>query len=209
MGIIRQGIFGGFEKRTGGLVGRRVKGKNIISAPRHPTDKPMTQAQLDHQKKFELLIRFLKRISNLIRLGFKNNTGKGNAFNAAVKYNFRNLITGASANFSIDYTKLAFSRGSLAGANNPVVSLGLNSVKITWEPSVQTRFNQHTDKAIILVCYPEPDRMVLRINLATRASLECEMALAPDMAGIPMHVFMAFVSADEKEVSNTEYLGTL
>ena len=126
-----------------------------------------SQAQIDQQLKFKLLNRFLRRLIRLIKLGFKKNAGKGNAFNAAVKYNFNRIITGSSANFSIDYTKLVFSRGSLAGANNPAVSLGLNSVKINWQPDVQNRFNQYTNRAIILVCYEEPDQMVSLIRVIT------------------------------------------
>jgi hypothetical protein len=204
---MRQGIFGGFEKRTGALVGRRVKGKSVISAVQHKILKPRTQAQIDQQLKFELVIRFLMRMTYLINIGFKHAAGKGNAFNAAVKYNFRKIIIGASPNYSIDYTKLVFSRGSLAGANTPGVSLGVNAVKVSWLPDVQARFNQNTDRLMIFVYYPDKNIMVSLISYTTRLMLEYEMALPANLAGYPMHVFTSFVSADDREVSNSEYLG--
>ncbi|MBB5440857.1 hypothetical protein HDC92_004561 [Pedobacter sp. AK017] len=207
MGIIRQGIFGGFENRTGGLVGRRLNGKNVISAPPHQTDKLMTQAQIDQQLKFGLVIQFLKRMTYLIKVGFKQGTGKGNAFNRAVKYNFGNIITGTSPDYSIDYTKLVFSRGSLAGPNAPAIHLELNAVKVSWLPDAQTRFNQHRDRASFLVYCPGKNVIVTLTSSTERSALGYNIAVPQDFEGDEMYVFMAFVSADGKVVSDSVYLG--
>lgn len=76
MGILRKGIFGGFENRTGFLIGRRVRGKSVVTALRHEVLKPRTQAQIDQQLKFELVVSFLKWFKSLIAIGFKDPKGK-------------------------------------------------------------------------------------------------------------------------------------
>jgi hypothetical protein len=208
MGIIRQGIFGGFEKRTGGLVGRRMRGRSLISAPQHKSAKGRSQAQLDQQLKFELVLTFLSRFRHLIANGFRHAAGKGNAFNAAVKYNFRNnIIIGASPDYVIDYPKLVYSRGSLAGPNAPMVSLGVNMLTVTWLPEAQSQFNRYLDKANFLVYCPDKKMALVYPDRTFRSSLGYNLPLPVNLGGFPLHVYMSFISVDGREVSNSEYLG--
>jgi hypothetical protein len=209
MGILRKGIFDGFENKTGPLIGRRVKGKSVISAVQHRTTKPRTQAQLDQQLKFELVVRFLCWFKGLIAVGFRDPAGKRNSFNTAIKYNFKNIITGASPDYQIDYPKLVYSRGSLFGPNNPTVGLGAYEVAINWQPDGQNQFNQHTDKASFLVYCPGKNAFVILISLVERSALGYSVAIPQDFAGHQVHVFMSFVSADGKVVSDSAYLGSI
>lgn len=207
MGIIRQGIFGGFENRTGALIGKRINGKNVICALPHRSAKPRSRKQLEQEARFQLVIQFLSRLNRLLPIGFRKSAGKGHAFNAAVKYNFDLIITGSFPDYSIDCTKLVFSRGSLAPANHPVPSRAADLITINWQVAAQTQFNRNTDKVMAFAYCPGADVMVSEISTATRLMLEYEMALPAGLAGLPILVFMAFVSADGKEVSNSEYLG--
>ncbi|MBB5438640.1 hypothetical protein HDC92_002321 [Pedobacter sp. AK017] len=209
MGIIRQGIFGGFEGRTGPLVGRKVKGKSVISGLPHKATKPRTAAQIDQQLKFELVFGFLKWLKRLIAIGFRDPDGKKNSFNAAVKYNFKHIITGTSPDYGIDYSKLVFSKGSLAGPNSPSVSLGTNAIVINWQPDVQHQFSQHTDRASFLVYCPGKNAFVIKVSATERLMLGYSMGIPQDLTGYDMHVFMSFTSADEKVVSDSVYLGTI
>lgn len=209
MGILRQGIFGGFENRTGALVGKRIGGNSVICAIPHKTTKPRSQKQLEQELKFRLVIGFLRRLNSLIVLGFKKNAGKGHAFNAAVKYNFNRIITGALPNYRIDCKGLVFSRGSLAPANTPLLTRGHNLVLISWQPTLQTQFCRNSDKVLIWIYCPGADVMVTKFSSATRAELECEVVFDIDFGTLPLDVFMAFVSADGKDVSTSEYLGII
>lgn len=209
MGIIRQGIFGGFEGRTGPLVGRKVNGKSIIAAFPRKTTKPRTAAQIDQQLKFDLVIGFLKWLKCLIAIGFKDPDGKKNSFNTAVKYNFKRIITGTSPNYSIDYSKLVFSRGSLAGPNSPSVSLETNTLIINWQPDVQQQFNQHTDRASFLVYCPGKIEIVIHTSSIERSALGYRIAIPQNFEGNEMYVFMSFRSANGKVVSDSKFLGTV
>jgi hypothetical protein len=209
MGILRQGIFGGFENRTGALVGKRIGGNSVICAVQHKATKPRSQKQLEQGLKFRLVIGFLRRLNSLIALGFKKCAGKGHAFNAAVKYNFNGIITGVLPNYSIDCKGLVFSRGSLAPADTPLLSRGLNSVLVSWQPTLQTQFCRNSDKVLVFIYCPGADVMLTRFSSTARAELEYEVVFDIDLGTLPLDVFMAFVSADGKEVSTSEYLGII
>lgn len=207
MGILRKGIFDGFENKTGGLVGKRINGKNVICARQHKPVKPRSQLQIDQKVKFKLVLQFLSRFKGFIKVGFRNVKSNGTAFNAAVRFNFERLITGTGPGYAIDYTKLRYSRGCLAGPNSPAVIAGIDSILANWVPDRQSYFNRDTDKASFLVCCPDKNVTLKYPDKALRAELEAVLQLPPGLSGYAKYVFMHFVSADGKEVSDSKYLG--
>lgn len=209
MGILRKGIFGGFEKKTGALIGRRAKGKSIISAIQHKHAKFRTVAQLDQQLRFDRANSVLKWFSDLIAVGFKRTAGKGSAFNAAVRYNFRALVTGISPDYLIDYSKLVYSRGSLAGPHRPSISRLNDGLQVNWLPDMQTRFNQYADKATFVIYCPDREMIVKFPKHVVRTAMECVLPLPPGLTDIPLYGWMSFISADEKVVSDSVYLGVI
>lgn len=209
MGILRKGIFGGFEQKTGPLVGRWLKGENVISAIQHKSTKSRSQEQLDQQLKLGLVVSFLKCFSELIAVGFRRVMGKGNAFNAAVKYNFDRILTGIAPDYVIDYSMLVYSKGSLAEPNSPGVLLVDDVIKINWLSDIQTRFNQHTDKAGFIVYCPDENYIITEVGVVVRSALGYDITLPPGLNGKRLYCFMNFVSADGKVVSNSVYLGTI
>lgn len=206
MGILRNGVFGNFENRTGALVGRVIRKRNVISAVPHRSYKEKTQAQLDQQLKFVAVAKFLKQFKCLIAVGFAHVRHR-NAFNAAVTYNFKNIIIGVSPDYGIDCSKLVYSRGCLAGPNSPSVDGEENRLCISWLPHVESRLNQHTDRASFLVYCPDKQLTLIFDRAVSRGTLEFELELPEGLNGYALHVYMSFVSADGKEVSNSRYLG--
>ncbi|WP_316812620.1 DUF6266 family protein [Pedobacter heparinus] len=209
MGILRKGVFDGFEGKTGPLIGRKVNGKCVISGLRRKATKPRTQAQTDQQLKFALVVSLLKWFKSLIAVGFKDPEGKKNSFNRAVKYNFKQIVVGTSPDYSIDYSKLVFSIGSLVGPNSPAISLGKHAVVISWQPDVQTQFNRYTDKASFMMYCPGKNHKVIVIGAAERSALGYVIAIPQDFTGYEMQMYMSFVSADGKVVSDSVYLGLI
>ncbi|MBB5436910.1 hypothetical protein HDC92_000574 [Pedobacter sp. AK017] len=208
MGILRNGMFGNFENRTGPLVGRVIRKRNVITAVQHRSSREKTQRQLDQQLKFALVSAFLKRFKGLIAVGFAN-VDRRHAFNAAVKYNFRKIVIGDSPAYGIDYSKLVYSRGCLAGPNSPSVTVQTDSLLISWLPHAQSQLNRYSDRASFLVYCPERQITVIFAGPVNRASLGFELALPVGLTAFPMHLYMSFVSADGKEVSNSMYLGMI
>jgi len=209
MGILRKGIFGGFEKKTGMLIGRCAKGKSIISAVQYKKVKLRTVAQLDQQLRFDLANSVLKWFSDLIAVGFKHIAGKGSAFNTAVRYNFRALVTGISPDYVIDYSKLVYSRGSLDGPHRPSINRLSDGLQVSWLPDVQTRFNQHSDQATFVIYCPDREMIMKFPEYVIRAAMGCFLPMPPGLRDVPLHAWMSLISADGKVVSDSVYLGVI
>jgi hypothetical protein len=207
MGILRKGIFGGFKNKTGGLVGRMVGGKNVITALPHKSLKDCTEAQVSQQQKFELILTTLKWFSSLIEIGFKHAKDKGSAFNACVKFNYNRILIGVAPDYNIDYSKLIYSKGSLVGAAMPMLSLITGGIRINWLPDMETRFNRNTDKASFVAFCVEKEMILIYRDLATRADLQVVLSLSAHAAQDNWHIWMHFENAQGNEVSNSAYLG--
>jgi hypothetical protein len=206
MGIIRQGIFGGFEGKTGPLVGRRVNGKSVISAVSHPTVRKRSADEVNHTLKFTMVTTVLKSFTPLIMIGF---AGESNAFGKAISYNFKTLIKGTGPDFTIDYAKLKYSRGKLAGPNTPVAIKMGNAIQLSWLAEEQNQFNRHTDKACFMVYCPAKAMAITAIFKATRVELGADLQLPSDLSTELWQVYMSFTSADSKLSSDTAYLGNI
>ena len=209
MGILTFGVFSGFRKRTGPLVGRTVNHKNVVSMVGHASSVPASSGQLEQQLMFKLVVLLLARFKNLIAIGF---TYKGvrSAFNAAVKYNFQHVVLGNFPDYHIDYARVMYSRGKLAGPSCPSVSAGTaGNLRFSWLAGEQNRFSRYTDKATFLVYSPSRKLAATAIGKATRSDLVYEMVLPSGFSDAELHCYMGFVSADGKEVSNSVYLGVI
>ena len=72
MGIIYRGILGGFQNKTGAVVGVRWRGLDVMRGIPRKSNKPDSQAQLDYQMKFRLLSQLLTKVASVVEIGFKD-----------------------------------------------------------------------------------------------------------------------------------------
>jgi hypothetical protein len=70
MGILRQGVLGGFRKKTGTVVGASHRGQDIIRGLPRISKKAPSKGQLDQRTKYGLVKKFLNRISHPGKLKF-------------------------------------------------------------------------------------------------------------------------------------------
>ncbi|WP_285008357.1 DUF6266 family protein [Pedobacter faecalis] len=210
MGIQIWGAFGGFQKKTGALVGRRVNGQNVITAIPHPSELPPSEGQLSFRARFKLVVSFQKWITPLIRTGFRNaHKEKQNAFNAAFVYNYRNAVTGSGLNWTIDYPKFMYSSGMLGNAAGLEMQVNTDAqLDFSWTAVPDTGVGAASDKASFVVYNPAQDKFVVRADAALRSALTYDLAVPVNFSGDTVHVWMNFVSADGKTASNTLYVGS-
>ena len=71
MGIINQGILGGFSGKVGPIVGFRWKSNYYIRARAAKVSNPRTPKQQEQRGKFATAFSFLKAIKPFIRIGYK------------------------------------------------------------------------------------------------------------------------------------------
>jgi hypothetical protein len=211
MGIQIWGAFGGFQKKTGALVGHWLKGQNVITAIPHPSQKPPTQAQLDQRAKFKLIVSWLSWINALVKTGFAEaRKEKQSPMNAAVAYNYANAITGVSPNFTIDYAKAAYSKGRLSPAYNPSVSTSVaDEITFDWSADFNTGFGAATDLATLVAYNPDKNRFVYLSAAAARSALTFTLDMPADFAGDLVYCYISFVSANGKMLSDSTYIGVV
>nr|WP_068892136.1 DUF6266 family protein [Pedobacter panaciterrae] len=208
MGILYSGIHGGYQKRTGGLVGRRLGYKSVISAIPHKSLIPRSTGQLEQQIKVSLLSSFLRGFKPMINIGFAHHVKKQSPRNVALAHNYSIVFYDDYPDYQIDYSRLVCSRGKLQGLNSPLVTLGdePDTIEFKWLPDLQNRLNRSTDYVCFAVYDAIRDITITAIKMAKRADLSYLMTLPSGYAGDELHCYIAVASASDKDTSNSTYL---
>lgn len=208
MGRLKNGPFSGFTGRTGSLVGSRKNGKWIMSAVRATAPGTPSVLQLNQQMKFGMMTGWLSWINSFLKLGYQSYDSEMSPFNAAVRYNLEKAVTGVAPNYTIDYPKVLLSRGVLAPAYNPVMATTVDAqLDFSWADNIGEYTGEDTDLAVFIVYNPSQQLFVKCIGPATRASGSFDMELPGSFSTQNVHVYMAFLSANKKLVSTSQYLG--
>ena len=208
MGRLKNGPFSGFTGRTGSLVGSRKNGKWIMAAVRATAPGTPSELQRNQQMKIGLMTGWLSRINGFLKVGYRKYDGEMSPFNAAVRYNLEKAVTGVAPVYTIDYPKVLLSNGALSPAYNLVMATTLDAqLDFSWEDNIGEFTGEDTDQAAFIVYNPTQEVFVMVIGPATRASGSFDMELPASFSTQNVHVYMAFVSANKKLVSTSQYLG--
>jgi len=126
-----------------------------------------------------------------------------------MSYVLNNAITGTAPNFNVDYANALLSRGGLSGVLNPTTDLTTaGQVSFGWgDNSLEGNANT-TDKAMLLVYNPSKKDSIIILDGAIRTAGSEVVTIPSTYAGDTVELFMAFVSADGTQVSNSVYLGS-
>ncbi|MDR6783327.1 hypothetical protein ABIE26_000185 [Pedobacter africanus] len=210
MGIIRQGILGGFRNKTGSVVGAYWRNRDVIRGLPRASNKAATQLQINQRFKFGMVTAFVARLSGFIDMGFGSGGGSTSAMNQAVAYHLSNAITGVAPNFTIDYTKVKINKGKLLLANGIQVAITAAArIDFTWLNTVPDgKYKDATDRANVVVYNPTKDTFVVLPSAAARSALGYNLIVPPDYSGDQVHCYISFSSIIHKKlVSDSEYIG--
>ena len=210
MATINQGILGPFSGKVGTVVGAIWKGIATIRSYNPNVTNPNTPAQQEQRAKFGLMVSFLRPFLALLNLGFGLKAIKQTAFNAAMKYNMANAITGVYPAFSIDYSKVLLGEGNLPAAlNAAAVSVLANKIDFTWDDNSTEGGADPLDKIVISVYHPVLKKAVSVIGAATRTA-GTQTVTVPDVwASATVQTYIGFTNANEDVVSNIEFLAAV
>jgi hypothetical protein len=208
MGKIFQGILGGFSGKVGNVIGGNWKGIDYMWVRPASVANPQTEGQVEQRSRFSTVLQFLQPLSGFLKVGFRNYAVKMTQFNNAMSYNVKNAIIGVYPDYVIDFDNVLISRGSLAGALNPTVnSQAAGQVEFYWVDNSTDVNTKATDKAMVLVYNPAKKESVYLTDGSTR-STESQTLTVPNLySGDTVYAFIAFISEDGKEVSNSKYVG--
>ena len=209
MGKIAQGILGGLSGKVGNIIGGSWKGIDYIRIKPSSVANPRTVGQVNQRNKFTVTLEFIQAVKPFIQKGYKFLAVKKTAFNAAMSYVLNNAITGVEPNFNVDYANALVSRGGLSAALNPSTDLATaGEVTFNWDDNSAEGNANATDKAMLLVYNPSKKESISLTEGADRTVGTQIVAIPTTYAGDTVELFMAFITADGSQVSNSTYLGS-
>ncbi len=211
MSIVTQGILGGFSGKTGPVIGSTWRGRSIMRAkPVFKKNRTFTQPQMDQQEKFKLMMTFLRGIDYLLNLTYKTNNRERTGFQEAFSANLRDAITGLESPYSIDYSKVKVSKGSI-----PVLSPATfesdtsNMVKFGWNDTLDSTNRAGAADIAIGVVYCPENNLFLISQFNTRRSDRELLVDAAIFINKEVHGWLFFLSDDESKASNSQYVGSI
>ncbi|MDC8001519.1 DUF6266 family protein [Aequorivita todarodis] len=209
MGKIPQGILGSLSGKVGSIIGGSWKGIDYIRIKPASVANPRTEGQVNQRNKFTITLEYLQATSDFIKVGYKAFAVKKTEFNAAMSYVLNNAVGGIAPNFTIDYSLALLSRGSLSSVLNGSTDLATpGQVTFDWDDNSAEGNANATDKAMVLVYNPSKKESVSILDGADRTVGSQVINIPNTYAGDTVELFMAFVSADGTQVSNSVYLGS-
>ena len=207
MGKISKGILGGFSGKVGTVIGFIRNGVAYMRSIAASYSQPNTLAQLEQRAKFGLAISFVRPLNELLKIGFRNYTGKMSATNYAMSYTLKNAIRGAYPDFSIDFANVLVSKGTLAGALNPnALSIAAGEVNFSWDDNSGEINAAPTDGALIVAYNPTRNEAVFTNGESTRVDGTQTLAVPTSYTGESLECYMAFVDA-KGNVADSKYIG--
>ncbi len=209
MGKIPQGILGSLSGKVGSIIGGSWKGIDYIRIKPASVANPRTEGQVNQRNKFTITLEYLQATKDFIKIGYKSFATKKTEFNAAMSYVLNNAVSGIAPNFTIDYSLALLSRGGLSGVLNGTTDLtNAGQVSFGWGDNSAEGNANATDKAMVLVYNPSKKESISILDGADRTVGSQVVTIPGTYAGDTVELFMAFVSADGTQVSNSVYLGS-
>ena len=210
MAITPQGITGPFIGKVGPVVGYISRGKSVMrSRPNLSKSRKPSILQQQQHAKFSLMNKFLGPI-----IPFLNETKKTvdidlTGYNKAFSYNVKNAIKGIYPDLAIDYSMVLLSRGDLPNVKSTQIESQLpGQISIHWTDNSGTGLARSNDKAFVAIYCREMSNWEYKFNLGERSAGSCIFDV-PGYAARLVEIYIGFLSADEKEVSDSLYVGQL
>lgn len=202
------GILGSVDGSVGTVTGSRWKDIQYIRLRSRRRRGTSSVKQIDVQLRFSLIQNFLHTMSALLRLTFVKYAVNMTEFNAAFSYNFQNAITGTAPDYDIDFQKALVSRGELPNATAPQATVTGSVIYYTWQDNSGSGDAAGTDKAVLVVFCRNLNLTIFSTNNGTRADGAANINAA-NFAGQTVETWIAFLSANGENASNSLYTGQL
>ena len=210
MATFLNGILGGFSGKVGTVIGSSWKGIDYMRSRASHISQPNSPAQLEHRAKFSTVGHFLRPLNGFLRICFQNEAVKMSAYNAAMAYNLKNAITGAYPDYTVDYTRVAVSRGILPGVlNGAAASSVAGKVDFTWDDNTMGTNTLGTDKVVLLVYNPLRNQAVWLIGGRIRAEGTDSVTVPNLFSGETVECYIGFTNPEESVFSDSQWVGSV
>ena len=210
MATIKQGVMGGFSGTVGTVIGGNWNGIDYMRGKSPDRKDAASSAQLEQRARFKTIIRFLKPLKPFLQIGFKKRKEGLTAYNAAASCNLKEALLGVYPDYSIDFSKVKVSEGSMPGVLNPLAVAKEGSlIEFSWQDNSTITYAMASDKSILVAYNEEKSKVVISRNSQLRINESHTLTLPDDFAGDTIHCYIAFQNANETLVSDSQYAGTV
>ena len=209
MGTYNKGILGAFSGKVGPVVGASWRGKEVMRSLPKKGNKVPTATQLLQRQKFAMVQTFLSGINPVVKRYYGSNSGLKTRGNNAMSYLMREALVFTDPDFEWDYSKVLISRGDLIGFDEASLDVSAGEINVMWTDNSGQGEALDTDQLVLLVFDPESKAVVYSLAAGERADEAATLAMPSNLQGADIEVWATFVSADEKLVATSLYLGTV
>jgi len=208
MGRISKGILGGFAGIVGTVVGGSWRGIDYMrSRAARKKSYKFSQTQLEQQAKFRIAAKFIRSMNSLLQDSFGDIAVRMTGANNALRYTLENAITGTYPTYTIDYSKVLVSRGTLLNAGNATATAaGSGKVTFTWTDNSGINDATATDIAILVVYCPTMNLAIYTMAGGARSAGTGTLDTSY-FTGKQVETYIGFVSDDGSLIAESLYTG--
>lgn len=202
------GAIGTFSGKVGSVIGSNWRSIHYMRGLSKKRTKPYTENQLAQQQRFGMMGRFLLPLRGLMEIGFANlDTSRATLFNLVMKRNLP-AVMGEYSDFSIDYSKVMLSNGSLLQPRNVTVGIAPGVATVAWNPATN-KFNGRADDEMYPLLYDrELNLFYTSDDIVVRSDGQVEIPLDADTIGHTAEAWLFATSRDGQLISETIYAGS-
>jgi len=224
MARLKNGISGPIVGKLGNHVGYIRLGQPLIRMKSIPTKKKRSPAQKASTNAFSIVSKFVSPIRAFTDVSFKPYVAGTTQIprNAGMSLNLP-AVYGEYPDQHFDFSKAIVAAGVLPAALNPVAELSVYDqqnrtvkLKFSWESDPNCYGERQRDQVMMLAFFPETGKSSYCTSGARRVDrsdvLGLDVHLKNDGTGFDesyVETYIAFVSDDRMEVSNSTYCGRI
>ena len=209
MARLKQGINGPGQGRVGNVIMYEMYGKTYLrSRPVIYKDKK-SEKQLAQRQRLKLAQNLVRYLNDLVRITMKDISTGRSTYHTAVSMNLKEAIEGNYPDQYINPEKVILSKGALTLPNSVSLKKTDEGILLEWSIENQSEgFNHPSDN--LIWCMKDIDSFVYADYQVTTTKRHQRNTLLPvPDSQRPVELWIMFRSADEMNISNTRWVGTI
>jgi hypothetical protein len=204
MGVIKQGILGGFSGKVGSVVGSSWKGIAVMKAKPLSVTNPQTAAQTEQRDRMTGIVAVARiLLAALIQPYWNPFAQRMSGYNAFVSENIDTFV----ADVFTDYADFYSTRGSLLGVvvTGVVATAAGNTITVSWTDNSGTADALATDEMIFVVYNATQDYWIVDAGNDLRNGSPYPIPDAVMVAADALKVYTSTSRPNYSKVSDSVY----
>lgn len=208
MGKSYQGILGNYSGKVGNVVGRVRQGRTIVGVYQPIVNQPNTTAQVNQKNLFGDIIKLLAPLAPVVKETMRNVIRYGSAWNALVKVNLPEAVTGDFPNKTLDYEKVIVSVGTLDLPFNTQGSVDGSTLNVAWTDNSGLGNATADDASVLIALNTNKSQVIYNLEASKRSDRTATLTFPAAWNGDNVEVYFAMHSPDNKDYSKSQHIGS-